>query len=105
MSKLKKTTISIITVLALISLYKTETEFNNQEIVDASEGSEYEEEPDQEILTNVKNLDQTLAIFPIVFLYITKDNCEYCRSLDPVYEEVFRVIQKDQTCEYISFCI
>ena len=69
------------------------------EIADASDGSDYHEDSEQEILVNVKDLEQTMKIFPKVFLYITKDNCDYCRALDPVFEEVFRIIQKDQTCK------
>ena len=73
-------------------------EFENEIAADASEGSDYEHDDENEILTDIKDIEATLKIFPKVFLYVTKDNCEYCRALDPVFEEVFRIIQKDQTC-------
>jgi hypothetical protein len=94
---------SIFTHLFLINLLLISHSLSNDfnDVVEESEGSEYHEDSEQEILMNVKNLEETLTIFPKVFLYITKDNCDYCRSLDPVFEEVFRIIQKDQTCREI----
>ena len=77
------------------------TEFDEKKLPNSSEGSDYQdEENEQEILTDVKDLGDMLEIFPKVFLYITKDNCDYCRTFDPVFEDAFRIIQKDQTCKY-----
>lgn len=91
-------------LLFTICAITTSREFENEVTANASDGSDYAEEHENEILTNVQNIEATLEMFPKVFLYVTKDNCEYCRALDPVFEEVFRVIQKDHTRKIFVFC-
>ena len=96
--------ICLLSTLLLISLNINQTLHleSDPEVPDVSEGSDYEEEEEQErdILTDVKDLEGALQMFPQTFVYITKDNCEYCKSLDPVFEEVFRILQKDQNCTF-----
>jgi thioredoxin-related protein len=93
--------LSLILLVSLISSLKAHNSEDPEEMnhIDTSEGSDYQEEEDEslEILTDIKEIEAALKMFPKVFLYITKDNCDYCKSLDPVFESVFRIIQKDRS--------
>ena len=63
------------------------------------EHSVYEEiiEPEESIMYNIDNFEQSLKIFSKAFVFITKDDCNFCESFDDVFESVFKTIYQDQT--------
>lgn len=85
--------------LMILSLVRLQDVSEDDEYLNEDDeiGEEEEEESEPEILYNVKDLDASLEMFPLVFLYITKDNCQFCLKFDKIFEHVFNQIQQDQT--------
>ena len=79
-----------------------EEPFENEENEEYEEYEEYEEvETPQEavMLINTPDFKASIEFYSKVFVYITKDNCQFCKQLDSVFDEAFQKIQNDRTCK------
>ena len=76
-----------------------EETFENEEYEEYDEHQEVETAQEAMMLINTPDFKGSIEFYSKVFVYITKDNCQFCKQLDSVFDEAFQKIQNDRTCK------